>query len=248
MSLTNQLKLAFNRLLLPSGFELVRQQKATMERGLRRLPGLGFQFGSIVDIGAASGMWTEMTAPIFPEAKFLMVEALREREPILARKTCQYPERFAYQICAAGSSHGSVSFHVSEDLDGSGVAGSEGTKDPKVREVEMLSVDELVAIHDLKAPHLLKFDTHGFELEILRNATKTLKNTNFIVMECYLFQLSKSSLLFWKMCDYLEQHGFRAFDIVDPLYRPKDGMLWQVDLFFARNEWPNFQDTIYGPR
>jgi hypothetical protein len=112
----------------------------------------------------------------------------------------------------------------------------------------MMPIDDLVALHHVAPPYLLKFDTHGFELDILRGATKTLKNTNVIVMECYLFQLSKSSLLFWKMCDYLEPHGFRAFDIVDPLYRPKDEMLWQVDLFFARNEWPNFQDTHYAPR
>ena len=64
-------------------------------------------------------------------------------------------------------------------------------------------------------------------------------------MECYLFRNSDNWLLFWEMCDWLLKRGFRCMDVVDPLYRPKDGMLWQLDLFFARSDWPKFQDKNF---
>jgi hypothetical protein len=40
-------------------------------------------------------------------------------------------------------------------------------------------------------------------------------------------------------------HGFRCLDLFDPLYRPHDGSFWQVDLAFARVDWPGFQYPHY---
>ena len=217
-----------------------------MERGIGRLPRLGFRFGSVIDIGPAQGTWTEMASPILSEATFLMVEALKEREPILRQQCQRRPARLKHQICAAGPNHGKTSFLVTQDLDGSGAASGGGTASGQLREVDMLTVDELVANHQMAGHHFLKFDTHGFELPILQGATETLKRTDVIVMECYLIEGADRQLLFWQMCERMQQIGFRCFDIVDQLYRPRDGRLWQIDLFFARSDWPRFKDLGYS--
>lgn len=86
----------------------------------------------------------------------------------------------------------------------------------------------------------MKFDTHGYELPILRGATKTLEATQVIVMECYNFRFVPQALLFHEMCAHINQLGFRSYDMANPSLRKHDRSLWQMDLFFARKEHPIF--------
>jgi len=244
MGFLQRARILLNNAIAPAGFELVRLQNATMERAIERLPDQGFRFGSVIDIGAAEGKWSELAAPLLSDARFLMVEALREREPLLRSYSEKSAGRISYQICAAGPTHGATSFMVSDDLNGSGAISSSPAGE-RVREVEMMTVDELVSNHGLKGRHLLKLDTHGFELPILEGAKATLAETDVVIMECYLFNGADRRLLFWEMCEWMAKRGFRCFDVVDPLVRPKDKMLWQLDLFFARSEWAKFEDRSY---
>lgn len=243
-STLNKLRLFVNRLLAPSGFEIGRRtvgEVGLMEGAITRLPELGFEFGSVIDIGAAAGSWTSMSSSILTGPMFLMVEALREREPVLRALVSTDPSRLKYQVCAVGPCSGSTSFSVTADLDGSGVSG-EGNQGPvEVRTVEMRTLDQLAVAHSLKPPYLVKFDTHGFEVPILNGAPNLLKLTDVIVMECYFLEGPNRTVMFWKMCHIMDTIGFRCFDIVDQLYRPTDGRLWQVDLLFARKEWHGFR-------
>jgi hypothetical protein len=47
------------------------------------------------------------------------------------------------------------------------------------------------------------------------------------------------------MCAYLGGLGFRCIDLVDPMYRPHDDALWQMDLVFLRQTRPEFTYTEY---
>jgi hypothetical protein len=97
----------------------------------------------------------------------------------------------------------------------------------------------------MAAPYLLKFDVHGFELAILRGAEKTLANTSLLIMECYNFEIAPESMLFYDMCRYLHERGFRVVDMSEPLWRKHDNALWQMDIFFVRADRPEFQYNSY---
>ena len=62
--------------------------------------------------------------------------------------------------------------------------------------------------HQLRPPFLIKLDTHGFEVPILKGAQETLQQTNLLVIETYNFQLQPTSLRFHEMCSYMEFGGF----------------------------------------
>jgi len=64
-------------------------------------------------------------------------------------------------------------------------------------------------------------------------------------MECYNFDIAPGSLLFHDMCRHLHDLGFRVADISEPLWRPRDRMLWQMDIFFVRADRPEFQQKSY---
>ena len=57
--------------------------------------------------------------------------------------------------------------------------------------------------------------------------------------------LAMLSLVFWELCSFMADHGFRPVDLVEVLHRPHDGTLWQMDLFFVGSDWHGFDYLGY---
>ena len=113
------------------------------------------------------------------------------------------------------------------------------------RQVPLTTIDAEVQRRNLPGPFFLKFDTHGFELPIMLGAAETLKRASAVVIEVYNFKLSPGCLRFHEMCTHLETLGLRCADLVDPMLRPVDGVLWQFDLVFLPATSPCFAETNY---
>lgn len=229
-----------NRAIRPLGLQIY-QSGLDMSAVLKEVAKRPGKIGTVIDLGAASGGWSDEAMRYFPEAKFIGVDPLAEREPKLKELKARKPN-FDYELCVAGDvAHAMVELAVGDDLDGSTVGGSHG----KVRKVPSRSVDAIVELKNAKGPFILKFDTHGFEVPILRGAAKTLENTKYIVMEMYTYRLTPDTLLFHEMCALLDTLGFRCFNVVDLLQRDSDKAMWQMDFFFARKDDPYFQSSVY---
>ena len=85
---------------------------------------------------------------------------------------------------------------------------------------------------------LIKVD--GIELKVLQGSRSLFNNECVIIIEA---TLGDKNPRFNTLVEYLSAYGFKVFDIVDPLYRPRDWHLWQVDLVFVKKEsqlWNNF--------
>ena len=106
MGLLGHFRIAINRALESSGFELERINKSTMHHALKRLPRHNFGIKSVIDVGAAQGRWTDLAIQSLPNAKYLMVEALKEREAELSARCARNPDQLKYHIGAAGASSG----------------------------------------------------------------------------------------------------------------------------------------------
>lgn len=209
---------------------------------LARAAQRGMNFGTIIDVGASDGKWSVRAAAHFPGAHFLLVEPLSEREQELAALRKAQPQ-FDYALCAVGETSGETPFHVSDDLDGSGIGGAGAPA--ATRTVPLQSIDSLVRERNLRGPFLLKLDTHGFEVPILAGARETLRQTSLLIVEVYNFKISDCCLRFHEMCSHLEALGFRCCDLADPMRRPKDGMLWQMDFAFMAADSPAWESASY---
>jgi FkbM family methyltransferase len=184
---------------------------------------------TVIDIGASNGKRSENGMRTFPNASFLAIEPLREREEALEALK-QNHANFDYLLTVAGDKDAEeVTLVVSDDLDGSTVDGSQGGE-PRI--VISRTIDSIVAEKALSGPFLLKFDTHGYEVPILSGAKETLAKTSVVVMEVYNFKITEHSLRFHETCAYMEELGFRCYDIAGPLLRDYDKAFWQMDLFF----------------
>jgi FkbM family methyltransferase len=208
---------------------------------LARIIARGIAINTVVDIGASTGVWSESAMPYFPGAQYLLVEAQKTHEAELKRFVAAHPNA-QYVLKAAGEKAGTIYFDDTEAF--GGLAMNERVRAELV-EVPVCRIDDEIASRGLPGPYLLKFDVHGFEMPILRGAERTLQNTALLIMECYNFDIAPGSLLFHDMCRHLHDLGFRVADISEPLWRPTDRMLWQMDIFFVRADRLEFQQKSY---
>jgi FkbM family methyltransferase len=245
MNIRTELWKGINACLTRLGYELIAVPPVgagrAMEDGLARLRRQGLEIATIIDVGASDGRWTKKALEFFPNAGALLVEPLEERRAALEAFKRQYP-KVDYAIAAAGDHEGEAALHVADDLVGSGISDAHSAS---TRKVPLVTLDHLASARHVPPPYLIKLDTHGFELPILAGAKECLKQTRLVVMEAYNFQLTAHGRRFHEMCAHMETVGFRCADLVEPLPRPKDGLLWQMDLLFLPKSDPLFDYPHY---
>ena len=219
----------------------LRGETLSLNAALRRCRERGHSVGTVIDIGASNGCWTESAMRHYPAASYFLIEARKEHEIALARLKMR-ARNVDYIIAAAGDCNGEIFFDAT-DLFG-GLAAHEPF-DENCIVVPVVTVDSEVQARGLKPPYVIKLDTHGFEVPILEGARETLKRASLVIIETYNFRLTDRSLRFHEMCGYMESRGFGCIDLCDPMHRRNDGALWQFDLFFAPMTHSLFSSNSY---
>jgi len=239
-----------NRLIKPLGFMIKRSdsddllKQNSMYGAIQRSKKIhNVNPATVIDVGAAEGKWTLMTMNEWPKAEYVLFEPLKERKKILFDLEKKH-KNIHFVNKAAGDNNHEIDFYVTADLDGSGIS-ENGTADTSLRKVIVTTIDNEVKNLQLKAPFIIKLDTHGYEVPIIEGSEKTLKETQLLIIECYGLKIAPLSLLFWEMCNYLKDKGFRLIDIVDISLRPKDAAFWQCDAFFIPDNSKCFSSNTY---
>jgi FkbM family methyltransferase len=240
-------KTLVNQLLKPRGYVLTRVEntepkspETALKKVLARVSKLVPGVATVIDIGASNGSWTAMTRKFYPNAAYYLIDANPHHEPELQAFAAKHPN-VRYVLAAAGDSVGQIYFDMTDPL--GGLASHEPFEN--ARPVPMTTVDTEVEKHGLKGPFFLKLDTHGFEVPILKGAEKLLAQTDLVEIEVYNFHQVPGTLLFYELCTFMAERGFRPIDICDPLWRERDGVWWQMDIFFARADHAIFSSNSY---
>ncbi|MEO0473492.1 MAG: FkbM family methyltransferase [Bacteroidota bacterium] len=228
------LKPLAKRIFSAMGLE-VRQKsgrRASMTQSLYHLAKLGFKPDVIIDVGTAYG--TEQLLEVYPDVRYLWIEALKEFEPTIQQLANKYTGD--YLISAAGSEEGEISIHVHDALTGSSVYEEEDGQeaDGKARTIPMTTLDAIKDRYKLDQSSLLKIDVQGAELEVLKGAKSILPSCEVILLEVSLFQFQKGAPEFYDIVAYLKEIGYVVYDLVDGHNRPYDGALAQKDLVFVK--------------
>lgn len=212
-----------------------------MVQGLQRLTLNGFRFNTVLDVGASDGRWSLALMQFAPDAKYLLFEPQPVHSAPLDDLVRSHGGRVLVIKKAVGAKIGETWFDASDPLGGEL---SDLHDDATIR-VEMTTLDAAVFETDVEPPFLLKLDTHGWERSIFAGATDTLEQCEGLVIETYNYRITREAFLFWELCSFLSNRGFRPVDLVDVMHRPYDDTLWQMDLFFVRSTWPGFDHVSY---
>lgn len=195
---------------------------------------LGWQPKLCIDVGAFQGGWAYMFHTVFPETNILMVEAQESKRATLQQASSAAPNRLRYEIALLGPRDNEEVQFV-EMAEGSSVF-EESSPFPRKKVAKKLTtLDTLLQRHpDFMQAQILKLDTQGYELEVLKGAPNLLKNVGVILLEVSLIPINARAALFADVVPVMTAHGFKLFDYCGQVRR-RDGVLWQIDLLFLHS-------------
>jgi FkbM family methyltransferase len=221
--------------------EIATLRAMSTDRALWRVANRDLEIGTVIDIGASDGRWSDVCAKHYPDAHYLLIEAQDPHEEALKAYVSVHPKA-QYVLAAAGDACGEIYFDDSDLFTGfASKIRSEGAR----KVVRETTIDHEIGASSLPGPYMIKLDTHGYEVPILCGATETLRNTNLLVIETYNFRIIESSLLFHEIIAYMRERGFGVIDMSEPHWRVLDFAFWQIDLFFVRLDRPEFLVNTY---
>jgi FkbM family methyltransferase len=192
---------------------------------------LGFNPAVVIDVGAQTG--TEALFRVFPAAKHLMIEPVVENREILLQIASRLRDAEVL-IAAADSASGEAFLHVSPNTRYATVSDNAEPRGNRrdIRRISCVAVDDLCQTRSLTGPFLLKIDVDGKELNVLKGCANTLEKTECAIVETVFFGEGANN--FYRVVEFMQGQGFVIYDIVEPVYRPIDMALWQVDTVFVR--------------
>jgi FkbM family methyltransferase len=240
------IKASMKRLLRRLGWEVQRFENATVEqqvlKNILRATGVDV----ILDVGANTGQYGDLVFESGFDGALISFEAIPSVHEQLSRHAIAKRAQWKVAPCAAlGSSRGQIDINISANSVSSSILPMRETHldaAPDSRYVDKLtvSVDRLDALAPEFVPAsavvLLKVDTQGYEMEVLKGATGLLQRVVAIQLELSLTPLYEGAPTFVEMIDFMASAGFDLFSIVPGLRDQRSGRLLQVDGFFVRSE------------
>ena len=239
MSVRGRVKRLADLLLSPLDLTLAPRHavdRTTVPGALANLKRCGFQPGTVIDIGAAYGLWSAACHEQFPSARFILIEPVEEYETFLEDRARAIDG--TYIKAAASSITGTRQINVHPDLVGTSFfSEAEGPEaDGIPRWVPTVRLDQVCRDLGVAAPILMKLDVQGAEIDVLEGASETLQETDVVLLEVSFFNFLKDAPTVVDVLVYMAERDFVPYDILGLHHRPIDDALAQADLVFVRRD------------
>ena len=202
----------------------------------------GFQPRFAIDVGAYHGELTILFKSIFPDSAVLMVEAQEQKRKVLRSVCDRLGASVHFDVALLGATSGQRVRFVEMET-GSSVYEEQSGFSRHVSEKTTMALDDLLAV-DSQPVDFLKLDVQGYELEVLRGASRSLGQAQAVLMETSLVPVNQGAPLIAEVVKFMDESGFRMVDFCSQIRR-KDGVLWQTDLLFVRASSPLIPEPIF---
>ena len=107
-------------------------------------------------------------------------------------------------------------------------------KDIKAIKKITSTLDDIVNEKKFTLPDLIKIDTQGAEIDILKGASNTISKASLIYLECPIVKYNLNAPNFNDYINYLETINFLPYEICEIHYINK--VLVQIDIIFIKKE------------
>lgn len=203
-----------------------------------------FEPKHILDVGANHGTWTRAILPYFPEAKYSLVEPQHWLKESFQDLLDNYHKINFYPV-GVGKKEGHFNFTLVDRDDSCSFRYTEKEAHEngfKQIEIPVITIDQLIAENNLPIPEIVKIDAEGLDIEVLEGASSLFGKTQIFMVEAGIMNTAFSNDAH-SVISYMDDKGYRLFDITD-LNRPfSSGVLWLVELaFIKRNGFLDKQD------
>ena len=210
-----------------------------MIRTLQRLKHHGYIPDTVLDIGACHGTWTQECRHVYPDANYLMFEPICY--PELERIKNTNPNTLVFHALL-DSEEREVEWYEKQNTGDSMFR--ERTHHFKDCSPIIKKTTTLGSIIDTYLPTmknvLIKIDSQGAEIPILKGAGEILKKTDCILLEIPFFgQYNENVPSFLEHIKFMDDLGFVPFDIPDIHYVRE--FVIQIDMIFISKNHPLVQ-------
>jgi FkbM family methyltransferase len=246
------MKKIIKRILDLCGYEMHRTSRLRVEIGsdqrpvgrmdylLEDLRSRGLRCRTIIDVGANTTSWSRMAKKVFPEANFCLIEPQVEMQQNL-EQFCREFDGSVFVLVGAGAQKDVRTLTVWDDLAGSSFlpkpdAALRSTN--KQRDIEIVTIDNLISSSRTRLPELMKLDVQGFELEALKGASTTFGYTEAYILEVLLFPFSDvpGAPVLSDVIQFMLARDYVVYDFAGFLRRPLDGALGACDICFVKRD------------
>jgi FkbM family methyltransferase len=206
---------------------------------LVRLKKAGYRPDFICDVGASTGIWSDLAYRCFPVAQYYLIDPLIDKYLVAEGAIYRNRPQFERIAAAVGSGDGHAKMRVSKDLYGSSLL--DARQFPDSREFEEIGVivstlDAIANRHAIHGRGILKIDVQFAEHAVLEGAIEFLKQIDFIFVETNIKLFVPGTKTFGQIVDLLNVNGFECFDFGGEWRDPVTGYLLQKDIVFRRGD------------
>jgi FkbM family methyltransferase len=235
-----------NTLLRKTGLEVHRLQGGRDSfRDAQSLLGLSADL-VVFDIGANDGQSIKRIRETFHNAKIHAFEPSPSSFEKL-RATTPGDQLLELSNLALGSKQTTLKFFENSLSDMSSFLSP--SKDhwgeiEDVRTVQVETIDRYCHQHSIRKIDLLKIDTQGYDLEVLRGAEHMLSENliKSVLIELTFIEIFQGALRFDEVISFLLNRNFRLISLYDVVFR-RDAIAWADGLFVRRT--PDLYENIH---
>jgi FkbM family methyltransferase len=227
-----------------AGLEVGRTRNANIEPTVLKSVLSATGATIILDVGANLGQFGDVVFEGGFKGTLVSFEAI----PVVHSKLMQHAKRqggsWVVAPCAAlGSKRGQIEINIAGNSVSSSVLPMTQThqdaeptsKYLNKQLIDMMTLDELApTLIPPTGAILLKVDTQGYEMEVLKGATSILRRTVALQLELSLTSVYEGAPTLLEMVSFMKDQGYELFSIIPGFRDKQSGRLLQVDGFFVR--------------
>ena len=215
----------------------------SMKDILLKLKKKGLNPKHILDIGAYKGYWSTMASEVFPESKITMFEPIEYAE----HSNLNNNENLNVENVLLSSCVTEVDWYEAKNTGDSifrertkHFENCEGIR-KKTNTIDLFFNDSLE-----QSPELVKIDTQGSEIPIIRGGSNAFRNTEVFILEVPFFgEYNRGVPSFADHISFMDTLGYCVYDIAESHYLSDEP--FQLDFVFIQKNHQickNFQNVI----
>jgi FkbM family methyltransferase len=199
----------------------------------------------ILDVGANVGQFVNEVRRLYKyDKRIISFEPIREAFDILKQQHESDPLWKGFNL-ALGDEESSNYINISKHSASSSILNFNDQYLVRYKEldtidkqaIQIVTLDGLYdkIIHRTQEKVLLKIDTQGYEMNVLKGAENCLSDISGIQLEISVREVYSGEVLFIELLSYLKAAGFRVFTL-EPYYFDKNsGELLQVEAYLVKD-------------
>ena len=176
---------------------------------------------TIIDVGSNKGQFIMLMEQIFPNKIIYSFEPIFE---VLEKqkKFFNYKKNIFFYNFALGSVPSTKEFFITKRIDSSSFFKINITKNKNYeiqtkKNVQIKTLDEVMANKEIIKPILVKIDTQGYELEVLKGSERTLSNIDYLLIEVSENEMYINQPKSDEIIEYLQNINFNIIKQTPPI-------------------------------